>query len=160
MKITEKDIFNFVRFPDKLNDEKKRYIRANIVLFEDSIKLCAETAAGPSKSESPVKREIQLEKLASKSLKNSPEYYLAADSINMSKSTRTETFMNAANDIVAKAIFYNDKTKIFILSETGSPINNFKLTIKPSEKSYLVGSINEPLELPAGVEIESMRIEI
>lgn len=160
MNITEQDIFDFVRFPDKLSEEKKRFIRENILNFEESIKLCAGTMGDLNEFKYSGKSPVVLEKQTSKGQKKQPEYYLAADSINMTKSTRTETFMNAANDIVAKAIFYNDKTKIFILSEAGGPINNFKLTIKPSEKSYIMENNSEPLELPSGVDIDSINIEM
>ncbi len=160
MNITEQDIFNFVYYPGKLNEEKKEYISSNRNLFEEQIRFCEETKAQLDNTEDGQPHTYILNKKPPVKIKEKPKYKLAADSISLDKSIRTETYIDASNNILAKVVFYPDKTKIFILSKENKPLNNFKLTIKPANKTYQIESSNEPLELPEGVEIDGINIEI
>ncbi len=160
MNITEQDIFNFVYYPRKLNEEKREYITSNRNLFEEQIRFCEETKAQLDNTEDGQPSTYILNKKPPVKIKEKPKYKLAADSISLDKSIRTETYIDSANNILAKVVFYPDKTKIFILNEENKPLINFKLTIKPANKTYQIESNNEPFELPSGMEIESINIDM
>lgn len=157
MKITEKDIFNFVYYPGKLSEEKYGYIESNRNLFDKQIKLCENTLSGLNTN---AKNKVVLKKKAHLKVQKQRQYYLAAESITLDKSIKTETYTNNEGNIIAKAVFYPDKTKIFIFSEAEKPIKNFKLVINPANKSIPITDINDPIELPPGFEIESINIEL
>ena len=160
MIITEKDIFNYVYYPEKLIWDKRKYIDANKQLFSREIKLCEETFAALNSQNTKKVNIILLDKKPVVNFQKQPEYFLAADSVNLDKSISTETYTDSKNNILVKVVFYPEKTKLFIFNEENKPINNFKLNIKPLNKSYQIASSSEPLELPAGLEIESLSIEI
>ena len=160
MKITEQDIFNYVYYPEKLEHRVIEYIDLNKILFKEQIEFCKNTLSELNKIKPESDNIITLKKLPPLKIEQKPSYYLAADSVSLEKSIKTEPFISAENNLIAKVISYNDKTKIFILNEKNDTIKNFKLIIKPSNLSYDINNNSEPIELPAGLEIESIDIEI
>ncbi len=159
MKISEKDIFNFVYYPGKLKEEIKNYIFSNRKLFEEEIRLCQITKNGLTGEYAQLKNLIILDKMPALELNQQPKYLIAADSINLKKSVKTETYVNKENRIFAKAVFYKDKTRVFVYSEDSSIPADFKIILKPSDLSFIIDSGNEPIDLPAGLEIDSIYIE-
>ena len=160
MKITEQDIFNYVYYPEKLDSKVIEYIGLNKKLFEKQIEFCKNTLSELNNIKNKNSKLITLKKLQSLKIEQKPSYYLAADSVSLDKSIKTETFINADNNLIVKVISYNDKTKIFILNEKNDIIKNFKLIVKPSNISYNIKSSSEPIELPAGLDIEGIDVEI
>lgn len=159
MKINEEDIFNFVYYPEKLKQEIKNYISVNKKLFEKEIKLCEATKNRLALNGESLRNIISLYKILALEVKNQSGYLIAADSINLDKSVKTETYVNKENSLFVKAVFYKDKTKIFVFSEDDNTVTDFKIILKPSELSFKIDSSSEPIELPAGLEIESINIE-
>ena len=160
MKITEQDIFNYVFYPEELGHGIIEYIDLNKNLFKEQIEFCENIHVELNKLKAENNNIITLKKMPPIKIEQKSTYYLAADSMSLDKSIKTETFINADNNLIAKVISYSSKTKIFILNEKNNTIKNFKLIVKPSNISYNIPNISEPIELPAGIEIESIDIEI
>lgn len=160
MEISEQDIFNYVFYPDKLLPAKYRYIKANMSLFERQIKLCENTFSALKDSVKGENRIITLIKKPAKYIPQKPQYYLAADSIKMDKSIRTETYIDNGNNILVKAVYYPDKTKIFLFNEGDKSVGDFRLIIKSADRSFQIDNFNEPVELPSGLDIQNIIIEL
>ena len=160
MEISEQDIFNYVYYPEKLTPEKHNFIESNKKRFEEQIKLCENTLSVLKEKYANTKKIIILEKKPVTYIPKQPQFYLAADSITLDKSIRTETYINNENNILVKAVFYNDKTKIFVFNEGTQSITNIRLIVQTAEKPIQIGNINEPIELPAGLEIKSINVEL
>ncbi len=160
MKITEQDIFNYVYYTAKLSPEKQQYIKSNRNFFEKQITLCEDTFSALNQEKSALNNIIILNKKAALNLQKEQEYFLAADSISLDKSIRTETYTDSKNNFLVKVIFYQDKTRLFIFNEENKPIYNFRLNIKPLNRTYQIENSSEPIELPAGLEINSIELEM
>ncbi len=160
MIITERDIFNFVNYPEKLDREKADYIRSRRALFKEQIGYCEEEKREIDERVQNGMKVFHLMRVPYIEKKKEPVYYLAADSINLDKTIRTETYVSEGERYYIKAVFYSDKTKIFVFGGNETRIKNFKLMIKPSEKTYIMESNDAPLELPAEVHIDSIRLEL
>jgi hypothetical protein len=146
MTITEKDIFDYINFKDTLEREKCEYIENNIEKYTHLIELYNEsfrTLSDPLNSDIekrfgdffPFETRIllfpiDLQKSADKIVR------LAADSVQGRKTFKAVSFADKESKYIVRALFFEDKTELFVLSVENRPLENFKVITKPSLKEY------------------------
>ncbi len=170
MIIDEQDIFNFVKYPDKLTEEKKEYIEGHPDLFEDELDFL-QSASGYDNSDLPAdiklklhfkllgknpKQSVRLTKLASPAIQRNHIRNLAADSTKSERSVKAISFTDESNSYMIKALIDKDKTIIYVFSTDNKELKDFSLLIKPSGEVYHLHSNKTPLILDRSLSIESI----
>lgn len=171
MKITERDIFNFVFYPDMVKNEIKRFLTTieettDAIIFYKELKY---------ELHQPVSLSIK-QKLAKKisaykfsdiinlypveELKKKRNgLVLAAASEEEKPKIVTKTFYDADKTYIIKVINYISSSKIFVFSTQQEIIKDFEIIILPENKKYHCSDNSLPLELNTPIEAESIQIE-
>jgi hypothetical protein len=171
--ITERDIFNFVFFPELISKEKERFFNASLD-FKDEIEYY-------SSLKESLSDELNLEiknKLSSKIKSYKPEniiylypieeythkktsknLMLAAASPEEKPKVSSKTFYNEEKTYIIKVINYEKSSKVFVFSTQYEMIKDFELNILPQNLKYHLSDISAPLELEFNVEPESISLE-
>lgn len=171
LKITERDIFNFVFYPALVREEIRLFL-ASIENSTDSIIFYKELK---SSLEIPIDNNIKqklAEKISAYKFKNVIQLYpvqelkqkrngivLAAASVEEKPKIITKTFYDADKTYIIKVINYSENSKIFVFSTQQEVIKDFEIIILPENKKYHCNDNSLPLELNAPVEAESIQIE-
>lgn len=174
MRIEEKDLFYYVFHRELLSGEKQEYIDSNLYRFGESIRFLED-----------YKREFynvpaeQVEKLTQAVLKkadklssengffitlykkegnflSSSNVKLAADSVQMSKTSGVETFSDTNSNYLIKVMYGSEETKIFVIERDYNTVQNFELIIYPGEKSYHFEDNKNPLVINEVSAIEKI----
>lgn len=171
MKVTERDIFNFVFFPESLRDEIKAFLSAiedtsEAVIFYKEMKFALNEELSLS-----IKKKIA-KKIEAYKFTNIIHLYpveeiskkrngivLAAASVEEKPKIITKTFYDTDKTYIIKVINYKDNSKIFVFSTQQEMIKDFEIIILPENKKYHCDDNSLPLELSSPVEAESIQIE-
>lgn len=146
MIITERDIFDFVYDKSGLSAEKSNYIKQNYTLFNDLITLyescksiinnplppIAESAFNAFMTE---RRPVELYPFQINTAREK-RMRLAADSVNMNKEVKAVSFTDNDAKLIIRALFFQDKTELFVLTANDQKLENFSVLTKPSQKEY------------------------
>lgn len=174
VKIKERDIFNFVFAPDELREEIFEYISNNREQFAEEINLLndvknlreiedpklTEFAKLRLKEISGRNNIIKLHKQNFKRDYNRNRVVtLAADSMELKKKIITETFMDIDSRYLLKLLVTDKLTKLFLFANDNTPLQNLKLTLHPSGKSYKISDNSKPLEIDEEIIADSATIE-
>ncbi len=171
--ITEKDIFNFVFYPESITKEKEKFLEASSdfieeVEFYSSLKksLSDELNIDVKKK---IASKIDVYKLENiiylypveelKKHKRSNGLILAAASKEDKPTISTKTFYDADKTYIIKVINYEKISRIFVFSTQYEMIKDFELIILPQNFKYHVADNTAPLELDFIVEPESISLE-
>jgi len=171
--ITERDIFNFVFFPELISKEKERFL-ATSADFKDELEYY-------SSVKESLRDEINLEikkKLSSKinvyklaniiylypveeypNKKTSDNLVLAAASPEDKPKISSKTFYDEGKSYIIKVINYEKSSKIFVFSTQYELIEDFDLLILPQNLKYHIEDNSAPLELDLNVDPESISLE-
>lgn len=173
MKITEKDIFNYVFFSEGLSKEK-------IVYLEDS-PIFKEEIEFYSSIKNSLNEDINFEtkrKIGAKIDSYKPvniiylhpvtEHYkpkrsnglvLAAASEAEKPKVSTKTYYDEDKTYIIKVINYEKSSKVFVFSTQYELVKDFHLNILPQNLKYHIADSSIPLELDFIVEPESISLE-
>lgn len=171
MKITERDIFNFVFYPDLVREEIKIFL-ASIENSTDAIIFYKELKSFLNE---PLSIEIQnklSKKIRAYKFNNVIQLYpveeikktrngivLAAASVEEKPKIITKTFYDTDKTYIIKVINYTDNSKIFVFSTQQEVIKDFEIIVLPENKKYHCKDNSLPLELNSPVEAESIQIK-
>jgi len=171
--ITERDIFNFVFFPELIPTEKER-ILATSTDFQDELEYYSSIKESLSDE---INHEIK-KKLSSKinvykpeniiylypvgehtHKKQSNNLVLAAASPEDKPKISSKTFYDEEKTYIIKVINYEKSSRVFVFSTQYELIKDFELNILPQNLKYHLSDNSAPLELDFNVDPESISLE-
>jgi hypothetical protein len=171
--ITERDIFNFIFFPELISKEKGRLL-ATSSDFKDELEyyslvkesLSDELYLETRKKIASMINVYKLENIiylypveefhnrnASKNL------VLAAASPEEKPKISSKTFYDEEKTYIIKVINYEKSSKVFVFSTQYELIKDFELNILPQNLKYHISDNSAPLELDFNVEPDSISLE-
>lgn len=174
MKITERDIFNYVFFPDIIQDDNKKAIERNnnfneIIDFYKELKDNSNKNPGKTLQEKIagiipsffLPTEILLYPVKSPSGTETKNHRLAADSEsrNLKSKLVSWTFADEQKEYMVKVLKNESETKFFVFSSSSEILHNFDLIIEPSKIKFHFEDNTQPLVLDQKHEIDSIRLE-
>jgi hypothetical protein len=172
MNILEKDLFDYVFFPDILSKEKYNSIEESKSKFRNELNLLweiKENLKGKISdgiierimlklNEYNKRRLIVLEKANNPHLFQSGQLVLAAESPVLEQKLRTDTYEDKNSEYMVKIITDQQQNKIFIFNKDNSEMRNVKINIEPSGKSFILESSFKPYVLTPKQEINRISI--
>lgn len=171
LKITERDIFNFVFYPELVKDEIRLFLQSienttDAIIFYKNLK---------ASLNEPIDNNLKMkiaQKIKAYKYNNIIKLFpveelkkkkngvvLAAASEEEKPRIVTKTFYNEDKTYIIKVINYKDNSKIFVFSTQQEVIKDFEIIILPENKKYHCNDNSLPLELSSPVEAESIQIE-
>jgi hypothetical protein len=154
MKISEQDIFNYIFFRDKLSVETIRFIEENTV-FNDEISFYSSMKNSLSASDKKV-YILKPVTLNFKRYNSTPRY--AAASADLTRKTEFTTFTDEQSGYLCRFIKSDNKNLLYIISADERTDKKLDITIFPSETTYHLDNIKDPLHLPE-IEVELIHLE-
>ncbi len=171
--ITEKDIFDFVFYPELLSDDKRIFLETSMD-FKEEIEFYS--AIKKSLSEElhlDIKKKIAskikayqvtniiylhaVEEL--KKQKHSNGLVLAAAYPEDKPKVSTRTFYDDDKTYIIKVINYEKSSRIFVFSTQIELMKDFYLIINPQNLKYHISDNTGPLELDFNIDPDSIQIE-
>lgn len=158
MKILEKEIFDFIFFPETLDKEKFLFL-STTDLFENELNLLRDIK---EKNQGNIPPEI-IEKIKSKLVnisssgiirlekKKNPFQYnpdhlvLAADSQLKNSKQKIQTFEDENSLYLIKVIVEDEITKIYLFIRDQKEFHHVKIKLEPSDQYYIVENQNKPI---------------
>ncbi|MCW8850208.1 MAG: hypothetical protein OQJ81_09555, partial [Melioribacteraceae bacterium] len=142
MNISEKEIFNFIFFPEILDKEKFSFL-SNTDLFKNEINLLRSIKENYNQnlsqeiiekiiskiSELGSNRIIRLEKKKHPLQNNAHQLVLAADSQIKNSKQKIETFEDENSAYLVKVIMEEDLTKIYLFTRNNQEHTNLKVNL-------------------------------
>jgi len=175
MKITEKDIYNFVNYKVELAVDKLKFIEQNLSKYQEQIDLIRdiEESKKRSLSENAIVKfneEVRqqnsaniyiLSKVNESYTRTDEVLNLAADSFELKKHNIADTFIDEKNKLLLKVINSEEESKIFLFNEENEEIKNFDIIIKkPVEQTYHCETNREPLIVERFEDVESVEVRL
>lgn len=173
MKITERDIFNFVFYPELVKEE----IKAFLTTIEDDSDAIAFYKELKSDLENKITKDIQ-KKISnkiksyrplniielnplkvSKLKKQNGSRLAAASTTELKPKMTTKTFVDNDKEYLIKVLNYGDTTKIFVFSTKDEVVKNFDIVIEPQHLKYHLEDNSEPLKIESSIEPEKIKIQ-
>lgn len=171
MKVTEKDIFNFVFFTDLVREEIKSFLYSiegsndEIAFYKELKNSIAEELRQNLKLKlfnkiifNNMDNVIQLypvEEVKKKSLGT----VLAAASLEETPKIITRTFYDYEKSFIIKVINYEKHSKIFVFSTQQEVLKNFDIVIQPQNQRFHIHDNLIPLELDFQINADSIKLE-
>jgi hypothetical protein len=173
LKITERDIFNFVFYPESFNADNKD-ILSSIEENSEEINFYRELKNALTQPlQSQMKKKIA-EKIEGYKLSNLIALYplheplikhktnyliLAAASEDNTPKMVTKTFVDDGKDYLIKLLTYGDKTKVFVFSTHDEIVKDFDIVIQPQNLRFHIEDNTEPLKIDQAIEAEQISLE-
>ena len=173
MKITEKDIFNFVYYPDLVKEEIKAFLvtienSSDAIAFYKELKSDLENSltagikkkiADKIKSYLPI-NIIELHPLKEPKVKKENGSRLAAASTTELKpKMTTKTFVDNEKEYLIKVLNYGETTKVFVFSTKDEVVKNFDIVIEPHHLKYHLDDNSEPLKIEQSIEPQRIQLQ-
>jgi hypothetical protein len=156
MEITEKDIFYYVFFRDKLPEEKTEFIEESR-LFEDEKNFYL--SLRESLRDKVEKRVFRLRPVLldfKRYSSNVPRY--AAASADLTRKTEFTTFTDENSGYLCRLLKSDDKNLLYIISADEITDKKLNVILYPSENRYHLADLNQPIEIP-DVEVSLIHLE-
>ncbi len=173
MKITEKDLYNYVFYPESLSSQSYKYISNNLEKFQEEIKLLTElklSLENPIDSDrivSKIKEKIEQFEVSNNIKLNislaDDSNYLTPDDINLSDAElnfSTNIFTDKSSKFLAKITTKNNETSILISCKDQIELLDFAITIEPSNETFKIDNSSEPLILKPARTITGIIIHL
>lgn len=173
MKITERDIFNFVFFRDNLSVEKVNYLKNSKNFIEEIDFYLSLKQSFDEELSEDVKQKIA-EKISiyipskifflfpveqhSKKRTNSKSVLAAATSDAPSE-VHVKTFVDETNRYLIRLLNFKDSAKIYVFSTTDEVLKNYRIIIKPSEQTFEQNDNSSPIEIDWPIEAENIELQ-
>jgi len=171
--ITERDIFNFVFFPETLSPEKFAFLEKKEDNFEP-VEYYRQLKKAISSELTDEVREKIAERIPAYKLIKVIELFpvkdetpkrtsdvpiLAAASAAEEPAVTAKTFIDENKTFLVRLLVMGNKTKIFTFPISNTDVTDFSITLHPEEQSYTIHN-NEPIELEGRHEVESVSVEV
>jgi hypothetical protein len=174
MNISEKELFYFIFYPDKLSEEVTEFIKMNIDIYKDEIDLLKLTKATMNEKvpEDILKKIHQKIKdyedtsfVVLKKVDNNTEIdnellALAADSPKIENSNTVATYADKNSKYLVKIISNTTENRLHIFNKDNEEIKNFQITILPSGTTFDIESSNTHLVVKPMQEIASISFNL
>lgn len=174
MKVTERDIFNFVFYPEMVREEIKSFLASientseAVIFYKELKSSLAMNITDTIKSK--IAKKINLYKFSRviilypmhNPLTEKKHDYLvlaAASEKNITPQMVTKTFVDDGKDYLIKILTYGNNTKIFVFSTHDEIIKDFHIVIEPQNLRFHLKDNTEPLKIDSGIEADQIRIE-
>ncbi len=175
MKISERDIFNFVFYPDLVRKEIKAFL-SSIAETSEEVKFYRDLRISLNQ---PIEKNIK-NKIAEiisaykltesitlfpmhnplKEKKHDKFVLAAASENNTAPRMVTKTFVDDGKDYLIKVLTYGKTTKIFIFSTHDEVIKDFHIVVEPQNLRFHLDDNTEPLKIDQAIEADLVRIEL
>lgn len=172
--LTEKDIFDFVFFPQNLSEEKQdRILKSSN--FDGLIDFYSNLKSEINKQISESVREKLLEKInlykvqkffrlklveEPKAKRNSEFLVLAAASASGEPKITAQSFIDEQNHLLVRVIKSKDITRIYTFSTEDKALKNIKIKTLPSGKEFFMPDNSLHLEIKENLLISEVQIEL
>ena len=174
MKVTERDIFNFVFYPELVREEIRLFLSSientsEAVIFYKELKSSLDMKI-TNTIKSKIAKKIGLYKFNNiitlypmhKPLTEKKHDYLvlaAASEKNIAPQMVTKTFVDDGKDYLIKILNYGNTTKVFVFSTHDEIIKDFDIVIEPQNLRFHLKDNTEPLKIDQAIAAEEIRIE-
>lgn len=169
IEITERDIFKFVFSPELLPQEKREYLENNRERFKEEIELCIslKNDSYVSEADNIAKRVesyigsykiVELFPTDERLENNVKKLRLSAASAKLTQKVNYSSFADSDSNNVIKIIKTGDQTLMYVFSLQS--VSKAKVTFFPSETTYIVENISQPLEILEEKNIEKINVEL
>jgi hypothetical protein len=175
LKITERDIFNFVFYPDLVREEINAFL-SSIAETSEEIKFYGNLKISLNQ---PIAKDIK-QKIADKinaykltdsitlfpmhnpiqERKHASFVLAAASENNTSPKMVTKTFVDDGKDYLIKILTYGNNTKVFVFSTHDEVIKDFHIVVEPQNLRFHLDDNTEPLKIDQAIEADLVRIEL
>lgn len=171
MKVSEREIFNFVFYPELVREEIKMFLHSiedstDALIFYKELKeslssdLSVETKKKISEKIPVYKFSNVIQLYPVEEIKKKRNgYTLAAASPEETPKIVTKTFYDEDKSYIIKVINYETNSKIFVFSTQQEVIKKFNLIIQPNNEKYYIKDNLIPLELPTPIQPDTIQIE-
>lgn len=174
MKVTERDIFNFVFYPGLVSVEIKEFLTS---IEETSLEVIfyKELKSALAEETNPILKKKITNKIAAYKFENKitlypmheplqkrkPEYLVlaAASEENKTPQIITKTFVDDGKDYLIKVLTYGSNTKVFVFSTHDEIVKNFNIIIEPQNLKFHLEDNTEPLKIDQAIEAEQVSLE-
>jgi len=170
MSISDKELFNYIFYPDKLSEEQKSFIKNNLNEFKGEINLLELTKSAMDENISEeilnrIHKKIKnfentslviLEKINKKADLDKDLLILAADSPEEEETNKIETYADKNSKYLVKVISNSSENKLHIFNKDNEEIKDFQITVLPSGEIFNIESSNFPLVIKPSQEITSL----
>jgi hypothetical protein len=173
--ISEKDLYKFVFYPDKLSSELFEYITKNIEKFQEQIQLLTDLkhSANEDLHDKEIVSKIY-DKIAefenSKNIElnlvnvsnDADVDYLTpdVDTWSTESNTQVKTFADKLSRYIAKVISSTYQTSILVFNKDFIELKDLEITIYPTKESFVIENSSEPLVLEPKRSIESLSLNL
>lgn len=173
MKITERELFDFVFFPENLPNDKVEYLK-NFKEFDDEIKFYHSVK---DSFDEELREDIK-QKIAERipiyipakifflfpvkktvKEKNGDVTVLAAASPKEKPSVKAKTFIDESNHYLIRLLNFKDSSKIYVFSTTEEVLRNYKVKIKPSGQTFEQSDNSTAIEINSPIEAENIELQ-
>lgn len=173
MIIDEQDIFTFVFFPEKLDDEKIKMIESQSI-FSDATEFYKQLKLNSEKKPSEeIKTKLAL-KIPAYKLEYLVDLYplkdiipqiqngsrMAAGAKVLTPKTSTKTFVDRDKEYLIKVVNYEEQTKVFVFSTKDEEVKNFDLMIEPKNLTFHFEDNSEPLVINHLIDAEKIQLKL
>lgn len=171
MEILERDIFDFIFYPEILEKSKHIFIKnsGNFKKEIDFLRNIKSHYQGKISDEIIKKirdsitkqnyfKIIKLNKIINCNSPKSNDLVLAADSPKLNKKQSIETFEDEDSNYLIKIICSTTSNKIYLFNKDNIEMHNVKLYLEPSGESYIMESSKKPLILSPKQEISNISL--
>lgn len=174
IKIEERDIFNYVFYPDAVAQEKADFIKDNKE-YKSIIELYNDIKNNLKKGITSEQKKIITSKISSykyqriitlypvkDEIKKKPSEVpiLAAASQEKEPRVKTQTFIDGEEGFVIRLVRVEEKAKIYVFPIKNEWKRKICLTLQPSNQKYHITDINTPLDLTNLETVEAISLDI
>jgi hypothetical protein len=174
MKVTERDIFNFIFYPQSVRKEIKAFLSSiqdtsEAVIFYKELKSGLAQRPPVSLRKKIAKKisaytfenKINLYPLHEPLHKRKPEHLVlaAASEKNSVPKLVTKTFVDDGKDYLIKLLTYGKNSKIFVFSTQDEILKDFDIVISPQNLRFHLNDNTEPLKIDQSIDPEQITIE-
>lgn len=173
MNISERDIFDFVFYPENLSNETAENLK-NSNLFAEEIdfysslkKSLVEEISEEVKQKiaqkiplyTPVKVFVLYPAQENKKKQKNDVTILAADSPKEKPAVTAKTFIDEANHYLIRLLNFKDSSKIYVFSTTDEILKNYKVVVQPSGQVFEQTDNSSPIEINSPLEAENIELQ-
>lgn len=173
MNISERDLFDFIFYPENLSVEKAEYLKTSRI-FEDEIEFSRSVKKSLMEE---LSEEVKLkiaEKIhiynpakihtlypvqeTSKKVRSSIPVFAAA-SQKEKPAISAKTFIDEANHYLIRLLNFKSSSKIFVFSTTNEILKNYRVIIQPSGQIFSQADNSTPLEINSPIEADKIELQ-
>lgn len=174
MKISEKEIFDYVFYPENLTKDKVEYLK-NSRLFNEEINFYHSLKKAMDEELSYEVKQKLGEKIPIYILQKVIVLYpvkeptkkskihlpvLAAASEKQKPAVSVKTFIDESNHYLIRLLNFKDSAKIYVFSTTEEVLKNYQVVIKPSGQTFEQDDNLKPIEFKSPLEAENIELHL